>query len=282
MGLNKDRGLKSLMGNVEEVYTRELGLDKNQVKLIEIKKIIPNPFQPRKFFDETALNELANSIKEYGLIQPIIVLQKEDKFILVAGERRLRATQILGEENILAFVSDRDEIKLRELALIENIQRENLNPIELAHSYKDLIEVHNITQENLAELIHKSRTQITNTLRLLNLDNRTQKLIIEGKISQGHAKVLVGLNEKDEKMLVDSIIGQKLNVRETEKIAQKLKNKEKIENNAEKEDTEFENSMQSLKQILNKIGFSCTHKKNNFIIHLENIAEINKLIKIFN
>ncbi|MFB1639971.1 ParB/RepB/Spo0J family partition protein [Campylobacter sp. LH-2024] len=282
MGLNKDRGLKSLMGNVEEVYTRELGLDKNQVKLIEIKKIIPNPFQPRKVFDETALNELANSIKEYGLIQPIIVLQKEDKFILVAGERRLRATQILGEENILAFVSDRDEIKLRELALIENIQRENLNPIELAHSYKDLIEVHNITQENLAELIHKSRTQITNTLRLLNLDNRTQKLIIEGKISQGHAKVLVGLNEKDEKMLVDSIIGQKLNVRETEKIAQKLKNKEKIENNAKKEDTEFENSMQSLKQILNKIGFSCTHKKNNFIIHLENIAEINKLIKIFN
>lgn len=282
MGLNKDRGLKSLMGNVEEVYTRELGLDKNQVKLIEIKKIIPNPFQPRKVFDETALNELANSIKEYGLIQPIIVLQKEDKFILVAGERRLRATQILGEENILAFVSDRDEIKLRELALIENIQRENLNPIELAHSYKDLIEVHNITQENLAELIHKSRTQITNTLRLLNLDNRTQKLIIEGKISQGHAKVLVGLNKKDEKMLVDSIIGQKLNVRETEKIAQKLKNKEKIENNAEKEDTEFENSMQSLKQILNKIGFSCTHKKNNFIIHLENIAEINKLIKIFN
>ncbi|MBZ7973128.1 ParB/RepB/Spo0J family partition protein [Campylobacter molothri] len=282
MGLNKDRGLKSLMGNVEEVYTRELGLDKNQVKLIEIKKIIPNPFQPRKVFDETALNELANSIKEYGLIQPIIVLQKEDKFILVAGERRLRATQILGEENILAFVSDRDEIKLRELALIENIQRENLNPIELAHSYKDLIEVYNITQENLAELIHKSRTQITNTLRLLNLDNRTQKLIIEGKISQGHAKVLVGLNEKDEKMLVDSIIGQKLNVRETEKIAQKLKNKEKIENNAEKEDTEFENSMQSLKQILNKIGFSCTHKKNNFIIHLENIAEINKLIKIFN
>ncbi|MBZ7938771.1 MULTISPECIES: ParB/RepB/Spo0J family partition protein [Campylobacter] len=279
MGLNKDRGLKSLMGNVEEVYTRELGLDKNQVKLIEIEKIIPNPFQPRKVFDETALNELANSIKEYGLIQPIIVLQKEDKFILVAGERRLRATQILGEENILAFVSDRDEIKLRELALIENIQRENLNPIELAHSYKDLIEVHNITQENLAELIHKSRTQITNTLRLLNLDSRTQKLIIEGKISQGHAKVLVGLNEKDEKMLVDSIIGQKLNVRETEKIVQKLKNKEKVQ---EKEDMEFENSMQNLKQTLNKIGFSCTHKKNNFIIHLENIAEINKLIKIFN
>ncbi|MCH3853213.1 ParB/RepB/Spo0J family partition protein, partial [Campylobacter jejuni] len=135
--------------------------------------------------DEAALNELANSIKEHGLIQPIIVLKKNDSFILVAGERRLRATQILGKENILAFVSDSDESKLRELALIENIQRENLNPIELANSYKDLIEVYNITQENLAELIHKSRTQITNTLRLLNLDPKTQDLIASGKISQG-------------------------------------------------------------------------------------------------
>ncbi len=107
------------------------------------------------------------------------------------------------------------------MALIENIQRENLNPIELANSYKDLMQVHKITQENLAELIHKSRTQITNTLRLLNLDIRTQELIASGKISQGHAKVLVGLGQKDEKMLVDSIIGQKLNVRDTEKIVKK-------------------------------------------------------------
>lgn len=131
MGLNKNRGLSTLMGDVGEVYSRELGLDKNQVSLIEISKITPNPFQPRKTFDEIALNELANSIKEHGLIQPIIVLKKNDSFILVAGERRLRATQILGKENILAFVSDSDESKLRELALIENIQRENLNPIEL-------------------------------------------------------------------------------------------------------------------------------------------------------
>ncbi|TKX30833.1 ParB/RepB/Spo0J family partition protein [Campylobacter estrildidarum] len=278
MGLNKNKGLSTLIGDVSEIYSKELGLDKNQVSLIEIEKIIPNPFQPRKVFDQAALNELANSIKEYGLIQPIIVLKKNDTFILVAGERRLRATQILGEKNILAFVSDSDETKLRELALIENIQRENLNPIELAHSYKDLIEVHNITQENLAELIYKSRTQITNTLRLLNLDEKTQELIIQGKISQGHAKVLVGLNKKDEKMLVDSIIGQKLNVRDTEKIVQKIKNKEKIQEN---EDIEFDNSMQNLKQILNKIGFTCTNKKNNLTIHLENIAKIKKLIKFF-
>ncbi len=276
MGLNKNRGLSSLMGDVGEVYSRELGLDKNQVSLIEISKITPNPFQPRKTFDEAALNELANSIKEHGLIQPIIVLKKNDSFILVAGERRLRATQILGKENILAFVSDSDESKLRELALIENIQRENLNPIELANSYKDLIEVYNITQENLAELIHKSRTQITNTLRLLNLDPKTQELIASGKISQGHAKVLVGLDKEDEKVLVDSILGQKLSVRDTERLVQKVKNKENIE------DTEFENSMQNLKQALNKLGFASKNNKKELIIRLDNIEKIKKLTEILN
>ncbi|ENY9630722.1 ParB/RepB/Spo0J family partition protein [Campylobacter coli] len=276
MGLNKNRGLSTLMGDVGEVYSRELGLDKNQVSLVEISKITPNPFQPRKTFDEAALNELANSIKEHGLIQPIIVLKKNDSFILVAGERRLRATQILGKENILAFVSDSDESKLRELALIENIQRENLNPIELANSYKDLIEVYNITQENLAELIHKSRTQITNTLRLLNLDPKTQDLIASGKISQGHAKVLVGLDKEDEKVLVDSILGQKLSVRDTERLVQKVKNKENTE------DVEFENSMQSLKQTLNKLGFASKNNKKGLIIRLDNIEKIKKLTEILN
>ncbi|EGN3149127.1 ParB/RepB/Spo0J family partition protein [Campylobacter coli] len=276
MGLNKNRGLSTLMGDVGEVYSRELGLDKNQVSLVEISKITPNPFQPRKTFDEAALNELANSIKEHGLIQPIIVLKKNDSFILVAGERRLRATQILGKENILAFVSDSDESKLRELALIENIQRENLNPIELANSYKDLIEVYNTTQENLAELIHKSRTQITNTLRLLNLDPKTQDLIASGKISQGHAKVLVGLDKEDEKVLVDSILGQKLSVRDTERLVQKVKNKENTE------DVEFENSMQSLKQTLNKLGFASKNNKKELIIRLDNIEKIKKLTEILN
>ncbi|MBW1389332.1 chromosome partitioning protein ParB, partial [Campylobacter jejuni] len=215
MGLNKDRGLSSLISDMDTVYNKELGFDKNQSTMIEIDQISPNPFQPRKNFDQEALDELANSIKEFGLIQPIIVFKKNNKFILIAGERRLRAVKALGKKEILAFIADIDENKLRELALIENIQRENLNPIELANSYKDLMQVHKITQENLAELIHKSRTQITNTLRLLNLDIRTQELIASGKISQGHAKVLVGLDQKDEKMLVDSIIGQKLNVRDT-------------------------------------------------------------------
>ncbi len=274
MGLNKDRGLSSLISDMDTVYSKELGFDKNQSTMIEIDQISPNPFQPRKNFDQEALDELANSIKEFGLIQPIIVFKKNNKFILIAGERRLRAVKALGKKEILAFIADIDENKLRELALIENIQRENLNPIELANSYKDLMQVHKITQENLAELIHKSRTQITNTLRLLNLDIRTQELIASGKISQGHAKVLVGLDQKDEKMLVDSIIGQKLNVRDTEKIVKKIKNNESLPNQ------EFEDEIKKLKQILNRFGFDCKNKNNDFVIHLENIDKIKKLIKV--
>ncbi|RTJ09941.1 ParB/RepB/Spo0J family partition protein [Campylobacter jejuni] len=274
MGLNKDRGLSSLISDMDTVYSKELGFDKNQSTMIEIDQISPNPFQPRKNFDQEALDELANSIKEFGLIQPIIVFKKNNKFILIAGERRLRAVKALGKKEILAFIADIDENKLRELALIENIQRENLNPIELANSYKDLMQVHKITQENLAELIHKSRTQITNTLRLLNLDIRTQELIASGKISQGHAKVLVGLDQKEEKMLVDSIIGQKLNVRDTEKIVKKIKNNESLPNQ------EFENEIKKLKQILNRFGFDCKNKNNDFVIHLENIDKIKKLIKM--
>ncbi|HEB9325563.1 TPA: ParB/RepB/Spo0J family partition protein [Campylobacter jejuni] len=274
MGLNKDRGLSSLISDMDTVYSKELGFDKNQSTMIEIDQISPNPFQPRKNFDQEALDELANSIKEFGLIQPIIVFKKNNKFILIAGERRLRAVKALGKKEILAFIADIDENKLRELALIENIQRENLNPIELANSYKDLMQVHKITQENLAELIHKSRTQITNTLRLLNLDIRTQELIASGKISQGHAKVLVGLDQKNEKMLVDSIIGQKLNVRDTEKIVKKIKNNENLPNQ------EFEDEIKKLKQILNRFGFDCKNKNNDFVIHLENIDKIKKLIKM--
>ncbi|HEH3942266.1 TPA: ParB/RepB/Spo0J family partition protein [Campylobacter jejuni] len=274
MGLNKDRGLSSLISDMDTVYSKELGFDKNQSTMIEIDQISPNPLQPRKNFDQEALDELANSIKEFGLIQPIIVFKKNNKFILIAGERRLRAVKALGKKEILAFIADIDENKLRELALIENIQRENLNPIELANSYKDLMQVHKITQENLAELIHKSRTQITNTLRLLNLDIRTQELIASGKISQGHAKVLVGLDQKDEKMLVDSIIGQKLNVRDTEKIVKKIKNNESLPNQ------EFEDEIKKLKQILNRFGFDCKNKNNDFVIHLENIDKIKKLIKM--
>lgn len=227
------RGLGEILSEVEEAYEKDLSdIDSFElesqgarVEEIAVKRIAANPFQPRKHFDEQALKELSQSIAEHGLLQPIVVIEKEDGYLLIAGERRLRAHKLAKLTNIKAIIAnvDIDEIRLRELALIENIQRENLNAIELANSYAELIEVHNITHDDLSSIVHKSRSQITNTMRLLSLSSYAQEQLSEGKISQGHAKVLVGLDEKKQKIVIDSVIGQKLSVRETENMVKNYK-----------------------------------------------------------
>ena len=228
------RGLGEILSEVEEAYAKDLSsMDSSELEAqgarvaeIEVTSISPNPFQPRKHFDEQALQELSDSIKEHGLLQPIVVIEKDDGYMLIAGERRLRAHKLAGIPLVKAVIADVDidEIRLRELALIENIQRENLNPIELANSYAELIEVHGIRHEDLSEIVHKSRSQITNTMRLLTLSEYAQKQLLKGNISQGHAKVLVGLDTLKQKRIIDTIIGQKLSVREAEKIVKNYKN----------------------------------------------------------
>ena len=228
------RGLGEILSEVEEAYAKDLSsMDSSELEAqgarvaeIEVTSISPNPFQPRKHFDEQALQELSESIKEHGLLQPIVVIEKDDGYMLIAGERRLRAHKLAGIPLVKAVIADVDidEIRLRELALIENIQRENLNPIELANSYAELIEVHGIRHEDLSEIVHKSRSQITNTMRLLTLSEYAQKQLLKGNISQGHAKVLVGLDTLKQKRIIDTIIGQKLSVREAEKIVKNYKN----------------------------------------------------------
>jgi len=233
------RGLGDILQEVEEAYEKdlsdidsfELEAQGARVESIAVENISANPFQPRKHFDEQALNELSASIKEHGLLQPIVVIEKEEGYLLIAGERRLRAHKLAGIEEIKAIIADVDidDIKLRELALLENIQRENLNAIELANSYAELIEVHNITHDELSSIVHKSRSQITNTMRLLALSSYVQEQLVSSKISQGHAKVLVGLDEKKQKVILDSIIGQKLSVRDTENMVRNHKeNPQKI------------------------------------------------------
>jgi len=228
------RGLGDILSEVEEAYEKEdlssidsyeLEAQGARVENLSVESISPNPFQPRKNFDETALKELSRSIREHGLLQPIVVVEKEDGYLLVAGERRLRAHKLAKIDTIKAIVANVEiaETRLRELALIENIQREDLNAIELANSYAELIDVYEITHDELSSIVHKSRSQITNTMRLLSLTPYAQKKVAEGKISQGHAKVLVGLDEKQQKIIIDSIIGQKLSVREAEKIAKNSK-----------------------------------------------------------
>ena len=227
------RGLGEILSEVEEAYEKdlrdidsfELEAQGARVEELPIDRITANPFQPRKHFDEQALKELSQSIAEHGLLQPIVVIEKEDGYLLIAGERRLRAHKLANLTNIKAIIADAniDDVRLRELALIENIQRENLNAIELANSYAELIEVHNITHDNLSSIVHKSRSQITNTMRLLSLSSYAQGQLIDGKISQGHAKVLVGLDEKKQKIVIDSVIGQKLSVRDTENMVKNYK-----------------------------------------------------------
>lgn len=275
------RGLSSILADIDEVYEKELGSNEGRIEEIDIDLISPNPYQPRKNFDTQALEELAGSIKEYGLIQPVVVFKKDEfDYILIAGERRFRACKLLEKEQIKAVVLNVDDIKLRELALIENIQRENLNPIELAHSYKELLEIHDITQEKLADLIHKSRPQIANTLRLLNLNEQTQNFIIEGKISQGHAKVLVGLEKEEEKMIVDTIIGQKLNVRDTEKLIKNFKNTNQLEKN-----TTLNKQYQTiinLKEKIEALGLKVNAKDLKITINFENEDEVREFLKTLN
>ena len=155
----------------------------------------------------------------------MVVIPHGDRWLLVAGERRLRAHKLIGAGTIRAIVADvdLDRLRMRELALVENIQRENLNPVELARAYQELLEVHGITHEELAALVHKSRSQITNTLRLLSLEEYAREKLVEQKITQGHAKILLGLDAEQQKIVVDTIIGRKLSVREAEELVKRTK-----------------------------------------------------------
>jgi len=272
------RGLGAILEDVELAYKAELSEGNSDiVKDIDLDLIVENPYQPRKTFDETALKELSESIKRHGLIQPIIVIEKDGGYMLIAGERRFRATKLLGESKIKAIVADIESQSLRELALIENIQREDLNPIELANSYKELIDEYKITQDALANIVHKSRVQITNTMRLLSLSAATQEYIKEGKLTQGHAKVIVGLEPSDEKMAVDTIIGQRLSVRETENLVKNLKNKLPPKT-ALKLDERYLERLTNLKEIFSKFDVPVKIKGKKITIEFDDIADIDRMI----
>jgi ParB family chromosome partitioning protein len=281
------RGLGEILSEVEEAYEKDLSeLDSFELEAqgarvaeLQIDTITPNPFQPRKHFDEDALRELSQSIKKHGLLQPIVVIEKVDGYLLIAGERRLRAHKLAKIDTIKAIVADAgiDDIKLRELALLENIQRENLNAIELANSYAELIEVHNITHSELSAIVHKSRSQITNTMRLLALSDYAQEQLIMGKISQGHTKVCVGLDEKKQKVLIDSIIGQKLSVRDTENMVKGYKTHIPSRNTKSKNNSFLEQYEDDLKELL---PFGHKIKAKSIEIQFKNKKEIEEFLAL--
>jgi len=277
------RGLSEILGEVEAAYENNID-NRNVVKDIEIDKIEPNPYQPRKIFDEEKLEELSRSIISHGLLQPVVVIKKLNKYILIAGERRFRASKLANLETIKAILLDIDEKKLREYALIENIQRDDLNILEVAYSYAGLINEYNMTHEELANMVFKSRSSITNTLRLLTLSVYTQQLISANKISQGHAKLLVGLKEEEQRQIVDSIIGQRLSVRETEVLVKNLKEKNNNDEKVKSEKIETRFNFKKFDNVISKLknqNIDMKIHKNNIKITINSQEDIEKILQYF-
>lgn len=272
------RGLDALFGEVNEAYDNE-GSKRDVVLDLNLKDIKANPYQPRKSFNEESLLELSESIKEDGLIQPIVVVEDDfGGYILVAGERRFRASKIIKLKTIRAIVLNADEYSMRKFALIENIQREELNALELANAYSELLNHQKITQEELANTIHKSRAHIANTIRLLQLSSKTQKALLDKSITAGHAKVLVGLDEKQQQVVVNSIIGQKLSVREVEGMIKNLKNAEPVKN---QQALKIEYDFSNLQDKFLDLGFKSTISNNKLVIEFDDEIQIKNMLNWF-
>lgn len=207
---------------------------------LNINRIEPNKNQPRKEFNEDALQELADSIKQFGVIEPLVVVKRKGYYELIAGERRWRAARLAGLKEVPVVIKDYDDQQIVEIALIENIQREDLNPIEEAHAYERLIQEFNLTQDEVAERVSKSRTTVTNALRLLKLTEKVQQMLIDDMLSTGHVRALITIT--DPQLQYETamyIFDKKLSVRETESYVKKLLNKKPKEKTSEKEDSEL-------------------------------------------
>jgi len=220
-GLNKKRGVDLLIKAKDDTAVSEKY--KNSIVMMNISKVEPNRNQPRKNFNEDALNELADSIKEHGIIEPLIVQDRKSYYEIIAGERRWRAANIAGLTEVPIIIKDLTEQEIVEIALIENIQREDLNPIEEAQAYKRLIEDFNLKQDEVADKVSKSRTAITNTMRLLKLCPEVQQMVIDEMISEGHARALLGIeNAQVQTELAQQAFDQKMSVREIEKLVRNI------------------------------------------------------------
>lgn len=283
------RGLSALLNdsvdNYKSIENENLKDIVGQVLEIPINQIKVNPFQPRTNFQSEKIHELANSIKQLGIIQPITVRKIDFKsYEIVSGERRLRAVKLLGQKSISAFIRIANDQQSLEMALVENIQRENLDPIEIALCYQRLIDEVKLTQEKMSERVGKKRSTISNYLRLLKLDPIIQTGIRDGFISMGHGKTLITIENNNEQIdIYEKILAKSLSVRETEKLANKSKTiKENIEHNQLNED--FVKILEKLKNKYNqqvKIKLN-NSQKGSIIIPFNNIEELKKLYKKLN
>lgn len=217
----------SKMVKKPEEKTEKPGNVSGQI-MMKINDVEPNREQPRKNFEEDALLELADSIKQFGVLQPLIVQKKKDYYEIIAGERRWRAAKLAGVKEIPVIIKEYTDQEILEISLIENIQRENLNPIEEAMAFKKLLTEFHLKQDEVAERVSKSRTAVTNSMRLLKLSDKVQQMIIDDMISTGHARALLAIDDPEQQyMLANRIFDEKLSVRETEKLVKEIKNPKK-------------------------------------------------------
>ena len=271
---NENLDLQSFEQHVYETTKKE------EIIEVELKDLRPNPYQPRKVFDENALQELSLSIKEHGVFQPIIVKKSIKGYEIIAGERRVRASKMAGLTKIPAIIRNLDDEQMMEIALLENLQRENLTSIEEAQAYESMLDSLHLTQEQLSVKVGKSRSHVTNILGLLRLPQEVQKLVATKKISMGHARVLSKLeNEQEIIKMANDIVNSKLTVRNLEDLTS---NKDKKIKNVKRNSTktnEYEHVEEVLKE---KLDAKVKIKDNKIEISFANVADLNRILDIIN
>ena len=285
------KGLDSLIAN--KVGTAPLAENKKseekpaEVK-VKISKVEPNREQPRKNFDEDALLELAVSIKQFGVLQPLLVQDRKDYYEIIAGERRWRAAKIAGLKEVPVIIKKLTEQEMVEISLIENIQRENLNPIEEALAYKRLLNEFNLKQDEVAERVSKSRTAVTNSMRLLKLNEKVQQMVIDDMLTTGHARALLGIEDQEKQYVIaQQIFDEKLSVRETEKLVKKIqKEKDLPEKKKEELDEQvalaYHDVEEKMKLILGtKVNIRAKdNKKGKIEIEYYSMDEFNRIFEM--
>lgn len=284
MAVKKSALGKGLGALIPEVDEAKLNIDKNGILEVDINYIAPNEKQPRKYFDEDKLNALSQSIKEKGVIQPILVTKDGEYYTIIAGERRWRAAKIAGLKKIPVIEKKLSDIEVMEISLIENLQREDLNPMEEAMAYKRLVEDFSLTQEEIANRVGKSRPAIANSLRLLNLDSRVANYIVEGTLSEGHGRMLVSIDKKDlQYEIAKKIIDESLNVRQTERLIKKLNEKKSVNEKKEKKDIYIKDIEEKLKNVLGtKVSINKSRKKGKIEIEYYSEDDFQRILDIFN
>ncbi|MBQ0065643.1 MAG: ParB/RepB/Spo0J family partition protein [Firmicutes bacterium] len=278
------RGLDSLFGQdvskmLEDIQNGEVKTESQSQMTIPVDEIRPNPYQPRKVFDQEALKELSDSIAQHGVFTPILVKKSILGYELIAGERRLRASKLAGKTEIPAIIVEFDDQQMMEIALLENIQREDLNDIEEAKAYEQLLKRLNYTQEQLAKRVGKSREHITNTLRLLKLPEDVQEFVVNKQLSMGHVRALLSLkNEEEIRKVAKQAIGQGMSVRKVEQLVKQKLNKEP-EKAKEPENPYVKEAKRKLEEFFQtsvKVG------DHNVTIHYEGNEDLNRILELLN